>query len=146
MTTDEAEAIIRKAQVLRLAMAGEDGPYMVPVCFGYEDGALFVHCGPHGKKVDMLRKDPRVCFEVDVDVQIAPKDSPCKWTFNYRSVIGFGRASFVEDRDAKVAALAAIVRQYGSENTDFSEKSIDATTIVRIDIESMTARQSGYGE
>lgn len=143
MHKDEIEAVIRKAVVCRLGLAGDEGPYVVPICFGYEDGVLYFHCGPKGKKVEMLRKDDRVCFEFDVDVELAPLDDPCGWRFKYRSVIGFGRASFVDDHKEKLEALKAIVRQYGSENFDFSEKSIRRTTIVRVDIESMTGRQSG---
>lgn len=143
MDKDEIEAVIRKAVVCRLGLAGDEGPYVVPICFGYEDGVLYFHCGPKGKKVEMLRKDDRVCVEFDVDVELAPLDDPCRWSFKYRSVIGFGRASFVDDHEEKLEALKAIVRQYGSDNFDFSEKSIRRTTIVRVDIESMTGRQSG---
>jgi len=61
--TGEIEAVIRQAQVCRVAFAAGDSPYIVPVSFGYQDSCLYFHSAPEGRKMDILRLNPRVCFE-----------------------------------------------------------------------------------
>lgn len=135
--------VIAGALVCRLAMADGDRPYVVPLCFGYEEGALFFHGRSHGRKIEFLRKNPNVCFEFDVGVAVGPPGKGCSGSVDYRSVIGFGRASFVEARDEKRRALEAIRRHYGGGASEVSDEAVDRTTVFRVDIESMTGRQAG---
>ena len=146
ITEHEAvEAILRRAQVCRIGLAEDNTPYVVPVCFGYKDDCLFVHSSLQGKKIDMIRKNNRVCFEVDTDVQLVPADDPCKFTVTYHSVIGFGKAVLLDNRKEKVRALNAIMEHY-SDRGDyiFPDAVVDATAIIRIRIESMTGKRSKY--
>ena len=56
--------ILSGGSICRVAMLDGDLPYIVPVNYGYSDGALYIHSAPEGKKIDLLGKDNRVCFEV----------------------------------------------------------------------------------
>ena len=69
--TDTAiiEEILSKATVCRLGLCEENQPYVVPLCFGYEDNALYFHCANHGKKLVILRKNNNVCFSFFVEFQ-----------------------------------------------------------------------------
>ena len=63
----------------------------------------------------------------------------------YLSVVGSGRASFVEDPAGKRAALGVIMKKYsGRGDWEYSDKDFGATCIVKIEIEEMTGRRSGY--
>ncbi len=147
---NEAESIIEKSQVCRLAMADEGEPYVVPLCFGYRDNALYFHAAQKGKKLDILRKNKRVCFEFDIGQEVKPGEKTCKWGMKYQSVIGFGDASFVEDTAAKCRALDIIMQQYSAEPADSSappeleypEASLKITTIIKVDIREMTGKRS----
>ena len=66
----EIEKIIRKATVCRLGLALNDVPYVVPLSFGYADKTLYLHGAKEGKKLDIIRQNNRVCFEVDVDSEV----------------------------------------------------------------------------
>ena len=66
----EVEAILAEATVCRLAMCDGDQPYVVPLSFGYRDGTLYFHTAMEGKKLCILAKNNRVCFEVDVDQEL----------------------------------------------------------------------------
>ncbi len=68
------EDVLSRALVCRLALCENDRPYIVPLCFGYEDNALYFHCAQQGKKLDILRKNNNVCFEVDIDCQLIKAD------------------------------------------------------------------------
>ena len=119
-------------------------PYVVPVSFGYADGALYFHSSAEGRKVDVLRKNNAVCVEFDVDQEITQAQSACQWGIKYRSVIGFGRAFFVETEGEKRRALDAIMAHYGGDSQDYPQATLKKTTVVRIEIQSATAKVSGY--
>ncbi|MGW8186537.1 MAG: pyridoxamine 5'-phosphate oxidase family protein, partial [Desulfobacterales bacterium] len=93
---DEIELIIEKALVCRLAMVDEAEPYLVPLCFGFRNNTLFFHSAAEGKKLGLLRKNPRVCFELDCDTEVRTGEKACDFSMRYRSVIGFGTVAFVE--------------------------------------------------
>ena len=50
------DAIIRQARVCRLALSEDNQPYVVPLCFGYENDTLYFHCAPKGRKLDIIMK------------------------------------------------------------------------------------------
>jgi nitroimidazol reductase NimA-like FMN-containing flavoprotein (pyridoxamine 5'-phosphate oxidase superfamily) len=146
VTTDRdvIESIIRRATICRIAMCDAGQPYVVPVSFGYADGALYFHSSAEGRKVDVLRKNNAVCVEFDVDQEITQAQSACQWGIKYRSVIGFGRAFFVETEGEKRRALDAIMAHYGGDSQDYPQATLKKTTVVRIEIQSATAKVSGY--
>lgn len=96
------EAVIRRARVCRIAMCDGDVPYVVPMSFGYRDGCVWLHCAAEGRKIDILRVNDRVCFEVDLDHATNRGEESCGWNLRYRSVIGFGRARIVEEEAGKL--------------------------------------------
>ncbi|MFH1034985.1 MAG: pyridoxamine 5'-phosphate oxidase family protein [Pseudomonadota bacterium] len=143
--TDPAqiEDILRQAQVLRLAMCRDGQPYVVPLSFAYHAGHIYVHTGRVGLKMDFLRANPKVCFEVSLDTRPAPGPRPCAWNCFYRSVIGFGRAVELEDEQERSQGLLAIVAHYaGPGEHELTPESLGRTAVLRIDIESLTGKQN----
>jgi len=144
--TDPAQmdTIIAKAQVCRLAMCDGDRPYVVPLCFGRDGDALYMHCAPKGRKLDVLRRNPKVCFEIAVDTEIVEAPQACKWSFRYRSVIGDGTATIIDDLEGKRKALAVIMNQYSDSTHEFPRGVVDRIVVIRVDITAMTGKESGY--
>jgi uncharacterized protein len=140
--TADIEAIIRKALVCRLAMVDDGLPYIVPLCFGYQDNTLFFHSAKEGKKLDILKKNKTVCFEFDVDTELKRGKSACDWGMTYQSVIGFGEAALVEDPTAKRSALDIIMRQYAAGTFTYKDAALENTTIIRVAIGNMTGKRS----
>jgi nitroimidazol reductase NimA-like FMN-containing flavoprotein (pyridoxamine 5'-phosphate oxidase superfamily) len=140
----EIESILRNTAVCRIALSKDNNPYVVPVNHGYRDNRLYVHSSGEGKKIEFLRSNNRVCFEVDTGFEIIRSDLACSWSSRYRSVIGYGRAQFVEDPGEKRDALDVIMSHHSSESFTYSDRAVAEVTIIRIDIESMTGKQSGY--
>jgi uncharacterized protein len=138
----EIEGILNKASVLRVAFANDGKPYIVPVNFGYKPGYLYFHTGYEGQKIDFLKANPEVCFEVDVDAKIVPAEHPCMFSCNYLSVVGYGTARFVEDLEEKTRALDIIMAHYSDKKFEFDREILKITVIVEIDITSMTGRRS----
>jgi nitroimidazol reductase NimA-like FMN-containing flavoprotein (pyridoxamine 5'-phosphate oxidase superfamily) len=112
------------------------------VCFGQEPGKLYFHCAKEGRKLDVLRANPRVCFQTDVDAEVVVGGNACQCTVKYRSVVGFGTARIVEDPQELRHGLDVLMRQYTEGPQEYPEKSLSRTAVVRIDIEEMTGKQS----
>lgn len=138
------ENIIRRASVCRLALCEDGRPYVVPLCFGYEDGILYFHSAREGKKLDILRKNNNVCFEVDIDCELVKADEACKWSMKYKSVIGFGKAIIIDDVELKREALDIIVKNYTEDSFEYPVEAVKGAVIIKVEIESVTGKQSGY--
>jgi nitroimidazol reductase NimA-like FMN-containing flavoprotein (pyridoxamine 5'-phosphate oxidase superfamily) len=124
-------------------MCIDDEPYIVPMCFGHDGNSIYFHCAREGKKMDIIRKNERVCFELEGEVSIARASKPCKWSIDYISAIGFGRASIVEDVEEKKKALTVIMDHYGGkEPYEYSKKAFGKTAIIKIEIDSITCKKS----
>ncbi len=133
---------LQRAEIMRLAFCDADEPYVVPVCFAYQDGVIFVHSAREGRKLEMIRRSGKVCFEVD-SYKIVKKDLPCKWTIDYTSLIGLGDATLVEDVTKKKEALNAIMTHYGaSPPFEYAEAALAKMLIIRIAVRSMTCKRS----
>lgn len=128
----DIDDIIRRCRVCHLAMSDGDQPYIVPLNFGYDGSFLYFHAATEGRKIDILRKNNKVCFEFDILHDIVKAEQACKWGAKYESVIGSGTAEILDNQDAKKAALEWIMRQYGSDAHDFSEEVIKKTLILRV--------------
>ena len=137
------EAIIRKSLVCRLALSDNDRPYIIPLCFGYRNHTLYFHSAPEGKKLEILRNNNNVCFEFDIDHQVVQDEKACKWSMKYRSVVGFGKASLVEDLDEKKKGLDAIMAHYSDRSFDYLPAAVEKTIVIKVEIEAMTGKQSG---
>ncbi len=139
--------VLRTAKVCRLGMCSLEGePYLVPLCPAYleEEHALYFHGSRGGKKHALLRENPRACFEIEEQVTLVKNEDPCEWGMRYRSLIGFGKAAFLESPEEKQRGLRIIVEHYSgkpSEHT-FPEQMLQRLEIFRIPIESLTGRQS----
>ncbi|MGD8962612.1 MAG: pyridoxamine 5'-phosphate oxidase family protein [Desulfobacterales bacterium] len=138
----EIESVIRKSQICRLGLSENGLPYIVPLCFGYQDDSLYFHSATEGRKIDILRRNNQVCFEFDGDTRITTGKTACAWGMQYRSVIGYGTASFIEDPEKKRRALDIIMGQYADGAFEYSGKALDKTLIIKIDISSITGKKS----
>jgi len=138
----EIEAVINVADVCRIAMCDGDRPYIVPMHFGYENGTIYFHSAPEGRKIAVLGKNPAVSIEFDTDVRIIPDGNPCQWTTSYRSVIVTGAASFIETPVDKAAALSIITRKYTGSDYDFSAMRLDNVAVFAVTAETMTGKKN----
>ena len=138
----EMEDILRKSRICRLAFSDDGEPYIVPVCFGYRDDRIYFHSAPDGRKMDIIRKNPRVCFEVESDVQMKEAEEACGWSVGYRCVVGLGKAVLLHDPDEKADALKVLMAQYTEKEFSFENKDLSDVACIRIDIEWMTGKYS----
>ncbi len=137
------EEILRGAIICRMAMMDGDLPYIIPFNYGYKEACLYIHSAQDGKKIDLLRKNSQVCFEVEDSMEITKGDRACDWSTRYRSVVGYGNVEILSDEASKQQGLEVIMAQHGApELVEFNPKNINRMVILKLTITSMTGKQS----
>lgn len=144
---DDILKIITACDILRLGLCGEDGPYIVPMCFGILPGkeglTLYLHSAGEGKKLDLLRRDGRACFEVDTPRRLVTGGEACSFSYEYESAVGFGTIEEVFDMSEKKLALGIIMEHYApGRDFEFSDGQAKAVTVLRLSADTVTGKRS----
>ena len=137
-------ASLDTAKVLHLGLAVDNEPYVVPMNYGYtvEDGkvTLYLHSALRGKKLDMIRSNPKVFFEMDCDRTPFEGEKPCQYGLVYSSVMGRGTAQIVEDVEEKKKAMSSLMKTQTGKDFSFDEKLVGIVAVIRIDVSEYTAK------
>ncbi len=139
--------IIDKCEVCYVGMTQPDGtPYVLPFNFGYEDGSIYLHMAPQGKKLDVLRNNPRVCVAFSTDHRLFHRNEEvaCSYGMNYRSVLATGKVVFIEDFDEKVRIMNVTMQKYTGKDFSYNAPAINNVVIIRIHVEKLEGKLSGY--
>jgi uncharacterized protein len=143
--TGEIEAVIRKCDVCRIGMADGNLPYIVTMNFGYMGGPkkrFYFHCAKEGRKLDMMRKNNHVCFEMDTDHELYAGENGCDWGMNFTSVVGFGIINEVTDINERLEGLNCLMSHYtGKDRFTYDPRVVERTTVLRLDIMEMSVKK-----
>ncbi|MDR1625027.1 MAG: pyridoxamine 5'-phosphate oxidase family protein [Spirochaetia bacterium] len=143
----EKLALLAKCRVCRLAVADADQPYVVPLNYGYEyaEGVLtlYFHGAAEGMKIDILKKNPRACFEIDGEGALVDGgDRACAYSYAYESLIGFGSVTFVEDPKEKARGLNILMKHMsGRDGFAYSESDLARVCVYKITATSFTGKR-----
>jgi nitroimidazol reductase NimA-like FMN-containing flavoprotein (pyridoxamine 5'-phosphate oxidase superfamily) len=142
---DEIESIISRCDVCRIALADNNFPYIVTMNFGYFPGEcrmIYFHSAVEGRKIEMIRNNNFVCFEMDTDHRLIPGSLPCDYTMKYSSIIGWGKITIVESEEERKAGLESIISHVSGKNEfNFSGEIFKRTAVLRLDIMEMTGKK-----
>lgn len=140
----EMRIFLERAQWGRLATNGPEGPYITPMHFILEGDRIYFHCARRGRKLDNIRHDSRVCFEVSEMLEIKEHANPCKFSTRYRSVLVFGRVGLVNDEAEKVKALNLISQKYSSTGKfePVTEEQGKSVTVLVLGIENISGKEA----
>lgn len=141
---DTVIEILEKSKVLHLGLVDGDEPYVVPMNYGYtmDDGklTLWLHGATQGRKYDIIKKNPKVFFEMECDLQPFEGDVACKYGISYTSLMGRGTAVIVEDSQEKQDALTFLMKTQTGMDYEFNDKLASVVGIIRIDVIDYTAK------
>ena len=144
--TDEGQIrqILDTAKVLHLGLSVNDEPYVVPMNYGYvmEKGklVLYLHSAVLGKKLDMIRQNPKVFFALDCDRIPFAGEKPCQYGLSYASVMGRGMARIVEDVEEKKRAMSILMKTQTEKEFSFEDRLVSIVAVIRIDVAEYTAK------
>ncbi len=97
----QSEELLKRQITGRLACHYRGETYIVPLNYVYKDGMIYAHSGP-GKKIDMMRKNPKVCFEVEEIESI----------FQWQCAIAWGTFEEIIDADEKQQARQLLIHRF----------------------------------
>lgn len=136
--------ILDTGKVLHLGLAVNNEPYVVPMNYGYclENGklVLYLHSAVRGKKLDMIRANPRVFFEIDCDLMPFEGCVPCQYGLVYSSLMGRGTAVLVDDVEEKKQAMSILMKTQTGKDFTFEDRLVTIVSVIRIDVEEYTAK------
>ena len=145
--TDEKQIlqILNTAKVLHLGLAVNNEPYVVPMNYGFclENGKLtvYMHSALKGKKLDMIRENPKVFFEIDCDMEpFGEGDIPCQYGLVYSSIMGRGKATIVEDVEEKMKGMSVLMKTQTQKDFVFNDRLVSIVAVIRIDVDEYTAK------
>ena len=137
--------ILDKSMVLHLGMVDGDEPYVVPMNYGYtmEDGKLtvYLHGALWGRKLDIIRVNPKVFFSLECDVVPFDGDIACRYGTTYASVMGRGTAEIVTDVEEKKKGLSVLMKTQTGKDFTFEDKMVSIVSVIKIDVAEYTAKE-----
>ena len=145
--TDKTEIldILRRCDTIRIAMYGDQHPYVIPASFGFEvineQPVIYFHCARQGRKMDLLKKNGSVCIEGDIFIQV--EKTAHGITARYESIIGFGTCSFLEDWDEMIHGLKLLTEHYGYYDYPLDRcAGMDHLYVGKITVEEITGKRN----
>ncbi|MFW5707411.1 MAG: pyridoxamine 5'-phosphate oxidase family protein [Bacteroidota bacterium] len=144
---DNAQQVIDKCEACYIAMIDQDNkPYVLPFNFGFENNTIYLHSGPVGRKLDIMRNNPEVCvnFSTDHKLFFRNEEVACSYGMRYRSVLAFGKIVFVEDYDEKVECMNIIMRKYTGKDFSYNPPAINNLVIYKVVIDKIETKISNY--
>jgi len=100
LSSAEIENLLCKQVIGRIGCHNGDLLYVVPISYAYDGKYIYCHAYP-GKKIDMMRKNPKICFQVDEMEDMA----------NWKSVIAWGGFEELTDKKEKNKALQILLQR-----------------------------------
>lgn len=141
----ELEEILQKADVCRIAFAVDGTPYIVTMNFGYiwkDRLTLYFHCAKEGKKLELMKQNNTVCFEMDIDHEIVRAENACDWGMKYRSIVGLGLLESITDENEKKKGLDCIMDHYRfAGEKEYGEKAFNLTEVLRLTVTEFTGKK-----
>ena len=134
---NEIEKIILQCRTCHVAMLSDGTPYVVPLSFGYKILygnmlELYFHSALEGKKLDLLKKNNKVCFEMTYEGDLIHAEIPCKSGLYYASVIGYGEVVFIDDVDEKCEALSLLFQHQFRKEVIFTAAETENVCVFKI--------------
>ena len=143
---EEILGILSRADACRVGFAAENIPYIVCMNYGYEwineNPVLYFHCAHEGKKIDLLKQNNYVCFQMDTDHVLDFNAEKQYCTMDYSSITGMGYLEIVEDISERKKGLDLLMAHHGHNFPgDYPDSSLVRTTVLRLKVTEITAKQ-----
>ena len=143
---EKIEQIIKKCHCCRLGFNDNGQVYIVPMNFGCEQQedsyVLYFHSAKEGRKIDLLLKNPNVCFELDTNYQLNEGSIACEYSARFQSIIGYGTAEIIEDAAEKKKGLCSIMKHNtGKDEWTFDDNMLNAVCVFKVVVSELSCKE-----
>ena len=144
LDVNEIVEIVSQCKVCVIGMHDGEDIYLVPLNFGhtYVDNelTLYFHCASEGKKIDLLKVNPRVSFEMDCNHDLQPSGD--SYTYKYGCVIGKGVVEFIDDNEKKNDAFQVLLKNYDVSDLPITDAMLTTTTVFKVKVSEFTGKKN----
>ena len=139
--------IIEKCKYCRIGLSDNDYPYIVPLNYGYsyenDKLTLFFHSAKEGKKINILKNNNKACFEIDCDTKLIEGENACKYAYEYRSIIGFGKIILMETDEEKTKGLNYLMRHQTGQNKNyaFGREELEKIIVLKMEVDEFKGKE-----
>lgn len=141
---EEIIKILEKENIIHIGLVDGDEPYVVPMNYGFtmKDGklTLYLHGATEGKKLDLMRANPKVFFSIESDVTAFSGSVACQYGTSYSSIMGKGTAEILENPEDKMKGLSIFMKSQTGLDFEFNERMVSAVAVIKIDVLNYTAK------
>lgn len=136
--------ILDKSKIVHIGLVDGDEPYVVPMNYGYtyenDTLSLYLHGATEGKKLDLMRVNPKVFFSIECDIEPFSGQVACQYGTSYSSVMGKGIAEILENPQDKMSGLISFMKTQTGIDFEFNERLVSAVSVIKINVTSFTAK------
>jgi nitroimidazol reductase NimA-like FMN-containing flavoprotein (pyridoxamine 5'-phosphate oxidase superfamily) len=136
--------ILDEGFICYVSFAVDGQPFVIPTGYARVDDQLFIHGSQMSRMLRTLAQGVEVCVAVTLIDGLVLARSAFHHSVNYRSVVVFGRAAMVEEREAKLAALFAFSEQVipgrWNDVRKPTEQELKATTVLSLPLVEVSAK------
>ena len=138
--------ILDRCQYMRLGFNDDGEVYIVPVNFGYtyENERIFIyfHGAQEGRKVELMKKNPYVGFEMDTSYRLVEADVACEYTAYFQSIIGNGNITILTDIEEKRKGLQIVMgHNSGKNDWEYPENMLKAVGVFKLEVTALTCKE-----
>lgn len=146
LDANKIESIIKSAKVIHIGMNDNGKIYVLPFNYGYScvDGkySFYIHSAKEGRKIDVLKKNPNVGFEIDIMHELETADTACGHSQYYQSIVGSGHITIVDDMLEKKEYLQKVMKQQtGKGDWDLPDEGVMPVYILKLEANELTCKE-----
>lgn len=137
-------AILDEAFICHVGFVVDGRPVVIPTGYGRMGDVLYIHGSAASRMLRTLSEGIDVCVTVTLIDGLVLARSAFHHSFNYRSVVVFGRARVVTDTDEKMAALRAftehVIARRWDDVREPNESELKATLVLALPLVEASAK------
>jgi len=138
--------IINQCYCCRIGMNDNGKVYIVPLNFGWQERdnqlIFYFHSAQEGRKIDLLKKNPYVGFELDTNHQLQEGNIACQYSSFYQSIIGEGKIEFIEDIEEKKQAFQYIMKHYtNKDHWEYATQMLKSVCLFQLVVEKISCKE-----
>lgn len=141
---NKIQDIIKNNQCCRLGFIDQDKVYIVPLNYGYlyenNKHIFYFHGAKEGKKIDLIKQNNQVGFEIDNNHQLVEGKTPCQYSMKYQSIIGHGSIELVEENEEKKLGLQLIMKNIASKDVTFNDRMVSSVSVIKLIVENLSCK------
>lgn len=147
-------AFLRQAATANIATSVDGQPFVTTLLFVYDPThqTIYLHTARHGRLLENIQANPRLCFSAHEMGRLLPANTALNFSVEYRSVVVFGLAHLLEDREEAGQALQMLLDKYfphlhpGSDYRPITARELDQTAVYRLDIEEWSGKRKAVAD